>query len=103
MNVRLISPDGIIEEGYIVFRHKRSKMRSVTVSFNKPLTITITWPKQKYESKAYSHSWVSTSEEFYLVEYDGAVMVWGQGCEFPNYSWRLHKDDREEIIKGGGA
>ncbi len=35
----------------------------------------------------------SDLEEFYLREYDCALMIWGQGNSGPDSTWRLHEAD----------
>lgn len=93
MKVRLISPKNEVYTGQAILSQGRGKS-TVHVVFDAPIKIPLPEPGYFKESKA---------EEFYLSDYEGAIMVWGQGFDFPNYALKLHPDDASQIVETGGG
>lgn len=94
MEVRVLSDNGEVRVGRASFSPDRTKARSVAVYFDEPIKVPLPEPGSFKESRG---------EEFYLRDHGCAIMVWGQGTEFPNPAWHLHPEDAAAIIAGGGG
>jgi len=93
--VRIRRVDDSEFEATAVFSNGRRKMDSVAVYFDNRVWVT-------YDRRTTDGYW-SNGAEFYLAKHDCAIMVWGQGNEFPRDVLRLHPDDAAEILNTGGG
>ncbi len=66
---------------------------------------------QKHAKKKYSVSVIvdepiwngERNQEFWLQQFDCALMWWGQGDAGPIDDWKLDPEDAKKILEGGGG